>query len=183
LIPAVTHRGYLSNTLKSLAEFIYTFHTLYLYHRRMKILSTFISLIFLCIPSYAQQQEFGWLLGTWKLKDKNVYEEWSKSKEPDELEGRSYRIKDKDTTISEVIRMRYNNDAFYYIPDVAGDQEPVFFKITKYDAHSFVAENPQHDFPKIIRYNYQRREGSSDLIEAVIEGDGKVIQYTFVREE
>ena len=48
------------------------------------------------------------------------------------------------------------------------------------DERSFVAENPEHDFPKLIRYKLlKKRDG--EFLEAVIEGNGKVIPYRFQR--
>jgi len=76
--------------------------------------------------------------------------------------------------------LKAEGNIYYYIPDVAGDQGPVRFKITQHDNTMFVAENSQHDFPKIIRYKLVKENGQ-DVNEASIEGDGKVISYTFVR--
>jgi hypothetical protein len=128
----------------------------------------------------AQQNEFSWLVGTWQLKDKNVYEVWKIADGGKELEGVSFRIRNSDTTITEKIRLTYDGDAFHYIPDVAGDQPPVDFKITTHTSASFAAENPLHDFPKVIRYQFVRKD-NKQFIEATIEGNGKVIAYSFER--
>jgi hypothetical protein len=130
--------------------------------------------------SAAQQKEFGWLVGTWKLKDKNIYENWKVASDGKTLEGFSYRVKAADTIAMEQIRFTFEGNTFHYIPDMAGDQGPVDFKISKHNANGFVAENPQHDFPKIIRYQFVKRE-NKDFIEAAIEGDGKIIPYIFER--
>ena len=84
--------------------------------------------------------------------------------------------------VTETIILKYANGSFHYIPDVTGDQPPVDFTITASDDHSFVAENPQHDFPKLIRYRMVRRK-SGDILEAQIEGNGKVTAYTFEKIE
>jgi hypothetical protein len=142
--------------------------------------SFFISSLCLLLThfSIAQQKEFGWLVGTWKLKDKNVFEVWKVAADGKELSGFSFRTKTSDTTAMESIRLVYADDSFHYIPDVPGDQPPVDFRITKYDKQSFVAENPLHDFPKIIRYRFTEKENKK-FIEATIEGNGKVIPYDF----
>jgi hypothetical protein len=127
-----------------------------------------------------QQKEFSWLIGTWKLKDKNVFESWSKADDGKSLTGISYRIKGSDTVVMEQIRFTYEANSFHYIPDVEGDQGPVDFKVTQHTATGFVAENSQHDFPKLIRYRFVRKQ-NADAIEATIEGDGKVIPYAFER--
>lgn len=128
--------------------------------------------------SAAQHKEFSWLLGTWKLKDKNVYEIWKVADDRKTLEGISFRIKDGDTTVMEKIRFTYDGQYYHYVPDVPQNVKPVDFKITRYTAEGFVAENPQHDFPKLIRYQFIRRE-NGEFIEASIEGNGKVIPYHF----
>jgi hypothetical protein len=129
--------------------------------------------------SAAQQAEFGWLIGTWKLKDKNIYEQWKPAADGKTLEGFSFKVKDRDTVAMETIRLTYDRNAFHYIP-VAGNQGPVDFKVSKHDSHSFVAENPAHDFPKLIRYAFVQKD-SKDFINAAIEGNGKVIPYFYER--
>jgi hypothetical protein len=128
----------------------------------------------------AQRKEFSWLLGTWKMKNKNVFEVWTLANDGKALEGISYEIKEADTIVMEKILFTYKDNAYYYIPDVAGDQGSVDFKILKHSAEGFIAENPQHDFPKTIRYRFIRKD-DRDTIEASIEGDGKVILYAFDR--
>jgi hypothetical protein len=130
--------------------------------------------------SHAQQKEFSWLIGKWKLADKNIYEIWKLGEDAKSLEGVSFRIKNADTTVTEQIKIVFKNGAFHYVPDVAGDQGAVDFKISRHTSDSFVAENPQHDFPKIIRYKLIRKD-NADFIEASIEGNGKVIPYSFER--
>jgi hypothetical protein len=128
----------------------------------------------------AQQKEFSWLVGTWKVKDKNIFESWTAAKDGKTLEGTAYRMKGPDTLVTEEVRFTYESGSFHYIPDVAGDQGAVDFKITQHNSSGFVAENPQHDFPKLIRYKFIRKE-NRDMIEASIEGDGQVIPYVFER--
>lgn len=145
------------------------------------ILPSVIGILLTTTQLFAQQKEFAWLIGTWKLKDKNVFEHWVYSEKENALYGISYRVKNTaDTVVTEEITLKFQNDSFYYIPDVAGAQGPVPFKITKYTATTFTAENPTHDFPKIIRYKFIQ-QGGQDINEASIEGNGKVIVYTFVR--
>ena len=129
--------------------------------------------------SCAQHKEFGWLIGTWKLEGKNAYERWKESGN-NTLQGSAFRVHGSDTTTTEKLRFIREGDIFYYIPDVQGNPAPVNFKITFYDNNSFVAENPHHDFPKLIRYRFIPGD-SQDRIEASIEGDGKVIPFHYER--
>ncbi|HOX81880.1 MAG TPA: DUF6265 family protein [Chryseolinea sp.] len=133
-----------------------------------------------CLTSQAQQKEFGWLVGKWKLNEKNVFEEWYVSSDKKTLEGLSYRVKESDTVVMERLMIKFEQPYFFYISDVAENPEPVKFKITQYNADKFLAENPMHDFPKAIRYKLIRKD-NQDFIEAAIEGDGKVIPFNFTR--
>lgn len=145
-----------------------------------RILFLFILFLIGCQQSQAQEKEFGWLVGKWKLKDKNAFEEWRISPDKKTLEGLSYRIKSGDTTVTEKLTIKFEQPYFFYISDVAENPAPVKFKITQYNSEKFLAENPEHDFPKSIRYKLIRKD-SQDFIEAAIEGEGKVIPYTFLR--
>jgi hypothetical protein len=138
--------------------------------------------LMLCLVAQSQQKEFAWLKGIWKLKDKAVFESWKVGRDGKTLEGVSFRVKGTDTVAMEQIRFTYDREGFHYIPDVPGDQPPVDFRITNHTSESFVAENPQHDFPKLIRYRYIRKD-NKEFIEAAIEGDGKVIPYSFEKVE
>jgi hypothetical protein len=137
-------------------------------------------LIPLIISGSINAQHFDWLIGTWKLKDKPSYEIWQKV-EDGSLIGRSFTIKNGDTVITERIQLKYINKAYHYIPDVAENNAPVEFKITSYNDRSFKAENPEHDFPKVIKYTIVRKGDEQIMLEASIEGNGKVIPYSFVK--
>lgn len=136
-----------------------------------------ILLFIITIPfiGKAQVKEFSWLEGSWKMKNKETYEVWKTGSDQKMPEGISYRIKGADTVVMEVLKIKQQNTTFYYVPDVAGDQPEVYFKITRHDNKSFTAENPEHDFPKIIRYQLL----SPTSLRAEIEGNGKMISFAF----
>ena len=134
-----------------------------------------LSLFIYPLIGFSQVKEFGWLAGTWKLSYKETYEVWKISADRKMLQGISFRMKGADSIITERVKIRKGQNSFYYIPDVAGDQQEVYFKITSQSEKGFTAENPQHDFPKIIRYQLQ----TNGALKAEIEGDGKIIPYYF----
>jgi hypothetical protein len=138
--------------------------------------------LFFSMNLQAQQTEFGWLSGTWKMINKNVYEIWNADPDQKSLKGKSFSISQSDTTVLEEIHITHSDGSFYYTPVVKENNGPVSFRVTRYDATSFVAENPQHDFPKIIRYRLTLRE-NKETMEAAVEGDGKVIHYYFEKVE
>jgi hypothetical protein len=130
----------------------------------------------------AQRSEFHWLIGTWKVPGANEFERWTSGDTSHDLTGVAFRIHEGDTVITEAITLTHYEGAFHYVPDVAGDQPPIDFKVTSYDATSFIAQNPKHDFPKIIRYK-RIVVDNVESIEAAIEGNGKVIPYTFKKQK
>ena len=142
---------------------------------------SFISLLLLMnvAAAYAQEHPFNWLLGTWKLQNKNVYEVWQSSGE-NVLKGISYKISGSDTTVMEKITVIRRGADYYYVPEVPENNGAVEFRITTINTDGFIAENPLHDFPKIIRYTIVRKQDGV-FIAASIEGNGKVIPYNFER--
>ena len=145
----------------------------------MKISLAFL-LTFVLFTSSAQKKEFGWLIGKWKLQNKDIFETWELDKDGKTLNSVSFQMKGNTAEVMEEVKLVRSGEAFFYIPDVAGDQDPVEFQLTTFTEDSFVAENPKHDFPKLIRYKFVKKDGK-EYIEAAIEGDGKVIPYYFER--
>jgi len=122
--------------------------------------------------------KFSWLSGTWKRVDKKAFEVWQMDGKS--LTGVSYKVQNADTLYLERIILTQREESYFYIPDVAGAQLPVEFKITMIASESFTAENPLHDFPKVIQYRRYSENGNS-MLKATIEGDGKAIDYTFIK--
>jgi hypothetical protein len=142
--------------------------------------STVVLILFFTFLSIkvSAQHKFQWLIGTWKLKDKPVYEVWKSVGNGTLLTGISFKINQFDTVVMEKMNLTYSEGYYHYIPDVAENMTPVDFTISSFDEKSFVATNPAHDFPKIIRYTIVRKANTEEL-HATIEGNGKVIPYTF----
>jgi hypothetical protein len=141
--------------------------------------SIFINILLILFPSfYSQgQSKFQWLDGVWKINDNSVYEVWRQGKSNASLTGISFTISNKDdTTVTEEIQLIKEGEWYYYIPDVAAEQEPVRFEITGYSSSGFKAENPLNDFPKIISYQFNPTDGR---LKAAISGNGKSIEYAF----
>ena len=123
---------------------------------------------------FGQQNEFSWLIGTWQEVDENSFEVW---KEEDSfLSGSSYKMDTSgNKTVTEEIKLIKKGNDFYYVPDVAGPQGPIEFKITSFDTGGFTAENPSHDFPKKITY----KKINEQQLEATISSGNKFISYSF----
>ena len=137
-------------------------------------------LCFICCLSaaIAQQEEFSWLVGTWKEEGKNSFEVWKADRAG--LRARSYTVDAGGHAItSEEISLVKEEGTFYFIPDVTGPQGPIKFTITSQQTNGFTAENAAHDFPKKITYTLK----DHDHLHAVIEGGSKSISFYFIRTE
>jgi hypothetical protein len=100
-------------------------------------------------------RETEWLIGTWKNSTPkgNIYETWRRIND-NELSGKSYFIKERDTIVFETIRLVQEQEGLFYIPIVKDQNNgaPVRFAATIVSETRLVFENPQHDFPQIISY-------------------------------
>lgn len=130
---------------------------------------------FVSVYAFSQKKEFGWLIGTWQEEGKQAFEEWKEDNSF--LLGVSYQMKDGKKVITEEIKLIKKGEDFFYVPDVAGPQGPVEFKVTSHNKTSFIAKNPNHDFPTKIGY-----EKIDDThVKASIGDANKTISYSFIK--
>ncbi|HOZ79884.1 MAG TPA: DUF6265 family protein [Ferruginibacter sp.] len=126
--------------------------------KETKLFIAIAGLIVLCAWTTKHTNDInqaGWLIGTWenKMQKGTVYETWDKSND-NELSGKSYIVKEKDTIIFENIRLVQEQDGLFYIPTVKKQNGglPVRFASKTISATQLIFENWQHDFPQIISY-------------------------------
>lgn len=121
-----------------------------------------------------------WLIGIWENQTSSgsIFETWQ-VKNPKELAGQSYMVKQSDTTIFETITIFEEGDDLFYIPTVTdqNDAQPVRFKATTVSPSKMIFENPEHDFPQKITYE----QVNKDSLVAQISGlkDGKKRRSNF----
>jgi hypothetical protein len=114
-------------------------------------------------------KSFHWLNGSWQMQTKRgiITEKWAVANDST-LAGQSIMTRTDGTEIPlEKIQLAFRNGNYYYIPTVKNqnEEQPVEFKITSHSETGFVAENPQHDFPKRISYTLVNK----DSIHAVVD--------------
>ncbi len=123
--------------------------------------------------------KLSWLEGKWERTNTKAgrkgFEVWTKVSST-QWTGKGVNMTGADTTFVEKLKLVVKDGVPYYVADVPENKGEVLFKFTEFTPNSFVCENAQHDFPKKIAYY---RDG--DNLKAVISGDGKSIEYLFVK--
>jgi hypothetical protein len=125
----------------------------------------------------ANFQKLSWLQGSWtrtQMKPgRSGTERWEKMS-PGHWRGMGVTLRGNDTAVVEKLQLLIKDGNIYYVADVTENKGPVYFKLTIIGANSFTCENPDHDFPKKIVYQYD-----GTILKATISGDGKAIDYWF----
>ena len=124
-----------------------------------------------------RQVEF--LIGTWKMEGKESYESWEKK--DDILTGLSYKIENKQKTISEKIEIKMVGDQIIYAPTVfdQNDGKAILFKLESFEQSLFSFENPAHDFPKKIQYQILSK---NELYVSVLGEKDEGFSYKLIRQ-
>lgn len=118
------------------------------------------------VPPFSKLQ---WLLGTWQQKKgKDVtYESWQKLNDST-FYSKSFYIKGTDTVMLEVVSLEMRMGKLSYVVTTANQNnaQPVSFVCNSDNPEHLVFENPEHDFPTRITYNYK----APDSLKAEISG-------------
>ena len=124
-------------------------------------------------------KQFSWLEGEWErtglVSNRRNIETWLW--ETDKWVGTSITIRDGIEVAREEMRIETRNGKLYYAALVSENKEWVYFEITQTTSTSFACENPEHDFPKKIAYQF---DGGKQLHATISAGD-KSIDFYFNR--
>lgn len=120
-----------------------------------------------------------WLLGKWNRTNGKpgqiTTEEWIKES-AFKLKGIGVKSKGADTAFVEKMTLLVKDNAIFFVADVKENNGLVYFKLTAITSNGFACKNPKHDFPKKIVYKLAGKD-----LQATISGNGKSIDYSFVR--
>ncbi len=138
-----------------------------------KMLISFIAILFFSAFQFSDDRKIfkklDVLEGIWIMNSgkRIIGEEWKKT-DAELLQCKGFYVKGKDTVITENVDLKITEKGIFYIPVVEdqNNREPVSFKLTSAENDSYVFENPQHDFPKRITYQFV----SADSLHAFIDG-------------
>jgi hypothetical protein len=114
------------------------------------------------------------LIGDWILTNNKkgtiTYETWHT-----DFTGLGITLKEKDTTFKEILSIvAITNTLFLKVESV--NETVTFFKFTQQTDTSFVAENPENEFPKKILYYKEDNQ-----LKAVVSNNDFKIDFVFER--
>lgn len=130
-----------------------------------------ILLIFIILflnPPDTGISEFEFLLGTWKVEEREQFEVWELTV-GGELHGTGYRIREGVKEVFETLSIKKRNGQIIYEATVPGQNEgkTITFILNPENTSGFSFENMDHDFPKKILY----KKISTEEIEVSVTGD------------
>lgn len=136
----------------------------------MKRLVTLLFISFNCSgPAQDHLQWPGQLIeGTWIMTTKNgaIGETWKKINDT-YYQSKGFMVKEKDTIITEQVTLQKTAAGIFYTSTVEDQnhKQPIAFKLTSSNNNTFIFENPVHDFPKRIVYEFT----GNDALHAYID--------------
>jgi hypothetical protein len=138
-------------------------------------------LLLVCAGSAAAEgseklQQLSWVLGSWQrtgLPEGRIgYETWHVDGAT--FAGVGVSKRENQLLFEERLGLLEQDGNIYYVADVAGNPQPIRFKLVSSSNNQAVFTNPEHDFPKRIVYSLQ-----GDQLEVSTSGDGKEIVFHF----
>lgn len=124
---------------------------------------------------------FDWMLGNWQRSNEEegleTFESWQKLDDSHYL-GAAITLQEKDTVWQESVSLAQTDSGWEYQVTGKGDTVPTIFRLTEGDENGFIVENPENEFPKVIRY-FKKGE----QMEAVISGGGNEIPFIFEKRQ
>ena len=143
--------------------------------------------IFLCAYSnpvlkaskITKDVNFSWLLGSWQRVNEQegikTFEHWKQASKGLYI-GMGCTLKERDTIWKEIIKLRRVEQNWNFEVKGKGETQPTIFALTKIENESFICENPENEFPKMISY-----QKSNAGLSAMISGGGPDIVFEFKR--
>ncbi len=124
------------------------------------------------------------LEGTWVANagDMKFMERWNVQNDT-LLAGKGFEITTKDTMLFETLSISAHDGEVWYTAIVTGqnNEEPVPFRLTGAYEQEFVFENPEHDFPKKISYQFKNNDQFTAVVSGVMNGKSQSLEFSFSR--
>lgn len=121
---------------------------------------------------------FDFLIGEWlrtnDTEGRATFEIWKKNNDSTYL-GHGFTMREKDTIWQETVLLSTIKGEWYFQVKSLEDSVSIDFRLTDYENNSFVFENQQNEFPKVIKY----RKNGKDKLHAEISADTIKIDFEF----
>lgn len=135
--------------------------------------------IFFSVEAFCQHKIPEFLVGTWKIDNVESYEHWDKINDRN-MKGFSYTLEDKIFKITEYLAISQVGNTIKYMATVLDQNNgnTIDFTMTQSE-NVFIFENPEHDFPKIIKY---QKLSKNDIFVEISDGKKRIFNYKLVRQ-
>ena len=142
--------------------------------------SLLVLFMFLCACKKDSSCKLNFLVGTWKIENKEQYEVWEGC-EKGKLKGYSFKIVEEKEHILETLTISKNNNEIIYSATVPKQNEgkTIPFKLNLEIKNLLSFENLNHDFPKKIQY---KQISSDEMFVSVLGDDDKGFSYTMFKQ-
>ncbi len=123
--------------------------------------------------------EVEWIVGIWKLKDKDNFEKWYKASDT-EFKGVAYNMDAGYATITESMRIFMKSKDEWYFEAIVKENKnlPVLFKWVPDPVITLKFVNEKHDFPQRIEYTREAFDVMSASISDMAGTKKMVFDYT-----
>lgn len=129
--------------------------------------------------SSKNNKNFNWLIGNWKRLnndgEKKTFENWKKEID-NRFIGHGFVIKGLDTIWQEKMILSKKDSIWALEVETPGNRNLIEFILTEHNSNSFTVENPNHDFPKKIKY-WKNKEKPN----ALVTGNEMKLNFEFER--
>lgn len=137
-----------------------------------KTISFFSLLLVFFFSSCNSESPYAFLKGKWEIDsgDRPQYEYWEESESGEGLIGRSYILLDGEEQDLESLEIRHEGDDIVLVATVLNQNAglPIRFELNQDETEWLSFENPEHDFPKEIRY----QKVTDDRLQVEVLGAG-----------
>jgi len=146
----------------------------------MKYLFGLLFVLFFIAVQAQESSTVGWpglqIEGTWMMPTTKgaIGETWKKI-DDNYYQGKGFMIRGTDTFITEQVSLRKTSDGIFYTSTVEhqNNKQPISFKLSSSNTNLFIFENPEHDFPKRIVYEFTNNFTLHAYIDDGINGKKK----------
>ena len=121
-------------------------------------------------------QDLNWLAGSWIDEDSVFIEEWHLTTDGI-LEGSVVPYKGSEPEVLEDLQIIERNDNIIYRVFLIDNINWTEFILTSTKNETWIFENPEHDFPKIIEY----KKLNNNEIRIRVEGSERSLEFTYFR--